>query len=257
MPTRPSGLDRRAILAAGLAAALPAAATEAPPPIVELRQYTCRAGRRDELITLFEQRFVAPQDAVGARVLGIFRDRDDPDRFAWMRGFDSMAARADALTAFYDGPVWRAHREAANATILDSDNVLLLRPTQPGGGLGPARGDGRFLAFIHYLDDALIAPFGDYFETYMRPSIAADGAEVMATFSSETSRNTFPRLPIRERDRVFVWFARPGAGGEAAFLARRGARSGWRDAAPETLLLAFMRKPERVRLAATAGSPLR
>ena len=35
------------------------------------------------------------------------------------------------LAAFYDGPVWRAHRDEANATMIDSDDVLLLRPWQP------------------------------------------------------------------------------------------------------------------------------
>jgi hypothetical protein len=33
-----------------------------------------------------------------------------------------------ALEAFYGGPVWKAHSRAANDTMIDSDNVLLLRP---------------------------------------------------------------------------------------------------------------------------------
>jgi hypothetical protein len=31
-------------------------------------------------------------------------------------------------------PVWKAHREVANATMIDSDNALLLRPARPGSG---------------------------------------------------------------------------------------------------------------------------
>ena len=34
-----------------------------------------------------------------------------------------MTSRAKALNDFYDVPVWKAHREAANATMIDSDNV--------------------------------------------------------------------------------------------------------------------------------------
>jgi hypothetical protein len=45
-----------------------------------------------------------------------------------------MTSRAKALTDFYSGPVWKAHREAANATMIDSDNVLLLRPAVPTSG---------------------------------------------------------------------------------------------------------------------------
>ena len=249
---------RREVLAAGLAAiATPAfAATPAFDwPIVELRQYTLRGGRRDELIALFEREFIETQDAVGAHVLATFRDRDDPDRFVWMRGFPSMEARAEALKAFYGGPVWKAHRTAANGTILDSDNVLLLHPARPGAGF-QARTPGEVLAFVHYLDDALTPPFAAFFETHIRPQAAAAGARVLAAFASETRANTFPQLPVREKDRVFVWFAQARPGGEARFLTAWRARSGWRDGAGDPLLPAFFRKPEMLRLTPTARSPL-
>jgi hypothetical protein len=45
-----------------------------------------------------------------------------------------MPSRAQALKDFYGGPVWKAHREAANATMIDSDNVLLLHPATPTSG---------------------------------------------------------------------------------------------------------------------------
>ncbi len=253
LPTRRATLP----LAAGALAGPPArvAAATLDWPIVELRQYTLHKGRRDELITLFEREFIETQDAVGARVLAMFRDRDDPDRFVWMRGFESMAARAEALGAFYGGPDWTAHRDAANSTMLDSDNVLLLHPAQAGAGF-QGRSPGETLAFIHYLDDALTPPFAAFFESHIRPAAEAAGARVLAAFASETRPNRFPRLPVREKDRVFVWFAQPRAGGEARFLEAWRQRSGWRDAAAEPLLPAFMRKPEVLRLSPTAKSPL-
>src|SRR5678815_3815796 len=101
---------------------------------VEVRQYTLRPGQRDVLIELFERAFVESQEALGMTLFGQFRDLDDPDRFVWLRGFADMPARAAALGAFYDGPVWQAHRDAANATMLDSDDVLLLRPARTGSG---------------------------------------------------------------------------------------------------------------------------
>jgi hypothetical protein len=253
-------IGRREWLAAGVAAAIArpsfAEARRFDWPVVELRQYTLKGGRRDELITLFEREFIETQDAVGAHVLATFRDLDDPDRFVWMRGFPSMAARAEALRAFYFGPVWKAHRNAANATILDSDNVLLLHPAAPGAGFQAPAGRGEALAFIHYLDEASIAPFAAHFDAVVRPQVRAAGGRVLAAFASETSPNTFPQLPVREKDRVFVWFAQPGAGGEGRFLAAWRRRSGWRDAAGEPLLPAFMRKPEMLRLTPTARSPL-
>lgn len=250
---------RRDVLASGLAAAIAtpslAAASTFDWPVVELRQYTLKGGRRDELIALFEREFIESQDAVGAHVLATFRDLDDPDRFVWMRGFPSMEARAEALKAFYFGPVWKAHNKAANATIQDSDNVLLLHPAGPGAGL-QAKAPGEVLAFIHYLDDVLTPPFAAFFDAHIRPQAQAAGARVLAAFTSETSANTFPQLPVREKDRVFVWFAQARAGGEARILEAWRKRSGWRDGAGDPLLPAFFRKPEVLRLSPTPRSPL-
>src|SRR5215468_10433951 len=97
-------------------------------PIVELRQYTLRPGQREVLIELFDREFVETQEAAGMAVLGQFRDLDAPDRFVWLRGFPDMPSRAASLDAFYGGPTWKTHGRAANATMVDSDDVLLLRP---------------------------------------------------------------------------------------------------------------------------------
>src|SRR4029077_20100414 len=90
------------------------------PTVIELRQYTLHAGKRDVLIDLFDAEFIESQEALGLTVIGQFRDVDDPDRFVWLRGFRDMTIRAKGLKAFYGGPVWRDHREAANATMIDS-----------------------------------------------------------------------------------------------------------------------------------------
>src|SRR3979409_225487 len=108
-------------------------------PVVELRQYTLKPGRRDVLIDIFERSFIEPQEAVGARILGHFRDLDAADRFVCLRGFRYMPSRKLALEAFYGGEVWGRHRDAANETMVDSDNVLLLRPARPGSGFQSGR----------------------------------------------------------------------------------------------------------------------
>ena len=109
-------------------------AAESPITVVELRQYTLRGGQRDQLINLFEHQFIEPQEVVGAQILGTFRDAEDADRFVWMRGFRDMSQRHAALEEFYGGQVWQANKAAANATIIDSDNVMLLRPLAGSGG---------------------------------------------------------------------------------------------------------------------------
>jgi len=131
-------------------------------PVVELRQYTLVPGERETLIALFEREFIEIQEATGMTVIGQFRDVSNPDRFVWLRGFSDMEARAVQLGEFYGGPVWKAQRDAANATMIDSDNVLLLRPTSPTSGfhLEQARRappgsnnerDGLLVATIYHL----------------------------------------------------------------------------------------------------------
>ena len=102
------------------------------------------------------------------------------------------------------------------------------------------------------------AAFAAYFDKTILPRIVESGATPIARLLTEDAANNFPRLPVREHERVFIWFARwPTAAAESAFTARFDALSGWRDATPESILPALMRKPERLRLAPTATSELR
>jgi len=187
--------------------------------IVELRQYTLYPGTRDVLIDLFDREFVESQEALGMKVIGQFLDLDDPNRFVWLRGFSDMPARAHALEAFYGGPVWKAHRDAANATMVDSDNVLLLRPARQTSGFSLASSQrpplganevpkGLVVATIYYLNAPADADFINFYERDLQPVLTDAGASILAYFVTETSVNNFPRLPVREGETVFVWFSR-------------------------------------------------
>lgn len=175
--------------------------------ILELRQYTLHAGRRDELIELFGREFVAPQEAVGMKIAGQFRDLDNPDRFVWLRSFADMRSRRAGLAAFYGGAVWKAHRDAANATMIDSDNVLLLRPSNGSPGFAPPTGT-FVIASIHSFD-AIEGPgrFAEVFERELAQRVQLAGGSILGTFVTERSENDFPALPVREGEHVFVWFA--------------------------------------------------
>jgi len=188
--------------------------------IVELRQYTLHPGRFDAFVKLFEDEFVDPLEAAGMTVIGQFRDLDDPNRFVWLRGFRDMSSRADSLEAFYGGPVWKARREEANANFTDTDNVLLLHPAAESGGIdlggleraaagaGAGADRGLVVVAVYSLDDATANAFPAFFEQQLRPALEHGGVPVAAVFETETSPNNFPRLPVREGERVFVWIAR-------------------------------------------------
>ena len=183
--------------------------------VVELRQYTLHPGGREALIELFDRAFVEPQEAEGMTVIGQFRDLDADDRFVWLRGFADMDRRASALAAFYGGPVWQQHRNEANATMIDSDDVLLLRPAWSGSGIdmrGRSRPAGSMrlhrpgLLHLGVLplhtrpDEALLHRCREQ----VAASLQHGGGEVLGWYATHEAANNFPRLPVREDTQVLV-----------------------------------------------------
>lgn len=171
-------------------------------PIVELRQYTLRPGQRDVLIELFDRELVETQEATGMHIIGQFRDLDRPDRFVWLRGFAGMARRLDALTAFYGGPVWKAHAPAARATMVDTDDALLLRPLVPFGPLPERPGVDGPASTVFVTVYPLAAPAGDeVIDLFTDP---------LAVLVTDPSENTFPALPVRDGKFLVVVGRSPG-----------------------------------------------
>jgi hypothetical protein len=222
-------------------------------PVIELRQYTLRPGRRDVLIELFDREFVESQEAEGMAIVGQFRDLDDPDRFVWIRGFGDMPSRARALAAFYGGPAWKANSAAANATMIHSDNVLLLRPVTARSGFpAPAAarppvgaalaGLSRILVTLYYRDQPFDQAFADFFDCQARPALIEAGATPLACLQTEHAENTFPALPVRTGENVFASLARFPSEGDLDGYLRQAGSSG---------------APQQLRLAPTARSLLR
>ena len=173
--------------------------------LLELRQYTLHPGRRDELIALFEREFIEPQEALGIRLIGLFRDAGNPDRFVWIRGFADMESRRRALEAFYGGPCWKQHRSAANATMLDSDNVLLLRPVSDDVPSSGAKFRGPLLAATYlFPSEPDAASFARRAAGELSEAVRRDGGTIVALLTTEPSVNTFPRLPVREGEHAIV-----------------------------------------------------
>ena len=236
--------------------------TTDPHAIVELRQYTLHPQQREVLIDLFDREFVETQEAHGMRVLGQFRDLDRPDRFVWLRGFADMPARHRALEGFYGGPVWAAHRHAANATMIDSDNVHLLRPAWPhcrpsAARAAAARHPGAAAGVLQLttfpLREPATPPLLDFCRHRMAPTLLRGGARQLAWFCTEHSPNTFARLPVREGEPVLVGLAL--FGGEAALQSFADSGAWARDVTPG-LAPWLAAAPEVLRLQPTARSAL-
>lgn len=241
-------------------------------PVVELRQYTLHPGQRETLIGLFDNEFIESQEATGMTVIGQFRDLDRPDMFVWMRGFEDMEARRSALTAFYDGPVWARHRDAANGTMIDSNDVLLLKPAWRNAGFDlsasrrppaaeNASGENRLEAVvevrIHHPRPGVEAAFARRFASDALPLLTSGGARLLGAFVSEHALNTFPRLPVRTGENTFIAvIAFDDEGAHAKCRATLAASSAWREFLDGADAIST-RPAEALRLAPTRRSLLR
>jgi hypothetical protein len=188
---------------------------EAHEQIHELRQYTLHPGRRDDLVEVFDRWFIEGMEDLGMVVQGQFSDLDRPDHFVWLRSFPDLEARRVALEGFYSGPVWAAHRDAANATMTAWDDVLLLhqvsasdagfaadRPLPPIGSTEVP--DAMFAIDVNHYAGSLDEKALDFYLTRVEPALAEAGGERLALLLTHPGPNTYTELPIRENEQVIV-----------------------------------------------------
>jgi len=201
--------------------------------IVELRQYTLHPGRRDDLIDVFEEFFIESQEDCGIDVGGLFRDQGDANRFVWMRGFRDLEDRTRALESFYGGPVWAEHRDRANATMIDSDDVLLLQPcgfrcdrlvevTATAAAISVRAVAGIWVSDrADNLDQLATSDVHDLLRTQLQTCLGL--------WRSHPGPNDFPALPIRDEHAV-VWLAVfPDPGNCSDAMERLHCSLGWQQ----------------------------
>jgi hypothetical protein len=251
----------------------PTLAARAAPPaledcaVIELRDYLMQPNQRDVLIELFEREFIETQEALGMRVMAHFRDLDRPDHFVWLRGFADMPARQRGLEGFYSGATWLANRNAANATMIDSDNVRLLRHARPTWALAspavprPHRDAEAVLpqsVFVLMVATLTAAPDEAFRRTFERDALLLlreCGLMPIAVFETEPAPNNYPRLPVREGEPVFAWLSRSAGVAQADEALAR-----W-DASPRAAAAVWprlgIRSVQRMRLQPCARSWLR
>lgn len=195
---------------------------------IELRRYVMQPGRRDDLIDLFEREFIESQEECGMTPIGHFRDHEHPDTFLWLRGFPKAEDRKPTLAAFYErSPAWKANRDAANATMIDSDDVLMLRPLFDSTGIdvrglhrpqpGDAADAGSPVAIAQYeLDEELDDTAARAISEELVPALERCARRV-AVLVTDTYPNEFPRLPVRDGCWLVVVGTTPNAQASSEF----------------------------------------
>jgi hypothetical protein len=182
--------------------------------VIEFRRYTIKEGEREHFGQYFESYFPEAFQQMGAIAFGQFFERKNPLGFTWMRGFKNTDARAIINAGFYYGPLWREHASTMNSLMVDSDNVLLLRPLTSAQGvvvlpavdpIKEAKGaQGIVVAQIFAIKpnsvDAFAREADRTFASYR--SAGAREAGVLVTLDVP---NNFPQLPVRTDGPCLVW----------------------------------------------------
>jgi hypothetical protein len=226
------------------------------PPVtqlVELRSYALVAGSAAAFADHFEAHFLASQEDLGMDIVGQFTVLGDDGRFVWIRRYLDPSTRAEALTRFYTGPVWKQYGPRANELMVDHTDVHLLvpHPSAPAfaadhvpharrAGAGEA-GDGEPGTVVVALYDLAAAELpADAMTAALSDMVTERGRLVTAGLP-----NDFPALAVHEDVTVGAWLLADRSDGIAAEAVARSA------VAPEAVPVRTMR------LAPTARSTIR
>jgi hypothetical protein len=182
--------------------------------VIEFRRYTVKEGEREHFAQYFESFFPEAFQQMGAIAFGQFFERKNPVGFTWMRGFKNTDARAVINAGFYYGPLWREHALTMNNLMVDSDNVLLLRPLSPERGITilpavdpvvePKGAQGVIVAQIFAVKANSVDVFAQQAEATFAGYRAADVREAGILVTLDVPNN-FPQLPVRTDGPYLVW----------------------------------------------------
>jgi hypothetical protein len=116
--------------------------SRAPNPVVEVRTYRTKPGRRAEFVELFQTRTGPAQQDYGMTVLGPLLDTEDPDVLVWLRAFPSAEQRQPIKDAFYEGLLWKEQLEHLALPLLADYSAVVCEMPQDflDGPLRPQQG---------------------------------------------------------------------------------------------------------------------
>jgi hypothetical protein len=110
----------------------------------------------------------------------------------------------------------------------------------------PEVAGGIVIATVYAFDAPVDEQFVDFFAKDEAPVLRGAGATLLGQFVTEPGENTFPALPVREGEHVFIWLA--SFADDAAYAAYRSALTesqAWITSLVPTLQ-ARLSKPEEV-----------
>jgi hypothetical protein len=174
--------------------------------VLELRNYLLKPNMTGAFSSYFDRHFVKPMAELSGYTLGQFKINGVNDRFVWMRGFTDMNTRIKFLNDFYvNSPVWKDFGPGANAMMINSDNVYLLRPLSnnksskdqsEGINSNLLKTDKGLVIVDFYICNSTLDKVINLFNSVYIPFLKTLDINNITLWISEMSENDFPRLPV-------------------------------------------------------------
>ena len=182
--------------------------------VLELRNYLLKPNMADEFNSYFNKHFVKPMTELSGYTLGQFQIKGVNDRFVWLRGFTDMSTRVKFLNDFYINSLsWKEFGSGANAMMINSDNVYLLRPLTKGKNAAEQsetinsnflQTDKGITVIDFYICNSTLDKTIDLFNTSYLPFLKTLNIEDISLWVSEMTENDFPRLPVFQDKNLLV-----------------------------------------------------
>jgi hypothetical protein len=188
--------------------------------VLELRNYLLKSNMTDAFSNYFDRHFVKPMAELGGYTLGRFKINGVNDRFVWMRGFADMNTRIRFLNDFYvESRVWKEFGPGANAMMINSDNVYLLRPLNDDkSSKEPSEAINNNLLNMNkgiivvdfYICNSTLDKVINLFHSSYIPFLKTLSIDEVTLWVSEMSENDFPRLPVFQDKNLLLTITKYG-----------------------------------------------
>lgn len=174
--------------------------------VIELRNYLIQDGLRDRFIDTFKVYIEDSQNARGAFVTGKYHVKDAANNFFWIRGFENMPARKNALEGFYNSEYWSKTKRVSAGVVVNFDNVHLLQPLDSATGIDASwfRKKNGVTVIDFYIANGRRKELIDFFNLKYRLVLQRTGASDISYWVCEDEHNNYPSLPMFQDENLVV-----------------------------------------------------
>lgn len=181
--------------------------------VIEIRNYLLKPGHRDKYIDAFKNKLLDTLNARGNYVLGQYRVKGENDHFVWIRGFDDMSSRKQALESFFSSAYWEKHKHIPGESLVGYTNVYLLKPlpirvdkkSDAAGFNAKWFGKPKGVTVVDfYVANEMLDQLVDLVSARYDSLIRAAGVKDISYWVSETSPNNYPSLPVFQDKNLLV-----------------------------------------------------